>query len=203
MTGSDPASPVETMPRGRRRLGLRIAIVAPLVVFLGLAALFLVRLDQGGDPSAVPSVLIGKPAPPTALPPIPGVDRPGLASADFATGRPVLVNVWASWCGPCREEHPLLLALAADPRLSIVGINYKDQADTARDFLLKLGNPYSRIGADQKGRTAIDWGVYGVPESFLLDGKGVIRMKFIGPLTEESIAQRLMPELERMTKGGG
>jgi len=204
MSGTDTDPKPDPKPNSKppRRLGRRIAILAPLVVFAALAVLFLVRLEQGGDPSLVPSVLIGKAAPPTALPPLEGLDVPGLASADLATGKPMLVNIWASWCAPCREEHPVLEKLAADPRLTVVGINYKDKPDNARAFLGQFGNPYARIGADQNGRTAIDWGVYGVPESFLVDGQGVIRFKFIGPLTEEAVAAQLVPELEKIAKGG-
>ncbi len=188
--------------RPARSLGRRLAVMAPLALFAGLAAIFLVSLERGGDPSLVPSVLIGKPAPPTDLQPVEGLALPGLATADLASGKPMLVNVWASWCAPCRQEHPVLEALAKDPRLTLVGINYKDKSDNARAFLGQLGNPFARIGADPSGRTAIDWGVYGVPESFLVDGKGVIRFKFIGPLTDEAVATVLLPELDKIEKGG-
>ncbi|MBZ9937992.1 DsbE family thiol:disulfide interchange protein [Mesorhizobium sp. BR1-1-16] len=195
-------APLETPKPRQRSLGRTIAILAPLALFVALAGLFLVSLERGGDPSLVPSVLIGKAAPATNLKPVEGLTLPGLTTADLASGKPMLVNVWASWCAPCRQEHPVLEQLAQDPRLTLVGINYKDQPDNARAFLGQLGNPFSRIGADPSGRTAIDWGVYGVPESFLVDGKGVIRFKFIGPLTDEAVATTLMPELDRMEKGG-
>ncbi len=195
-------TPAGEPQRPTRSLGRRLAVMAPLALFAGLAAIFLVSLERGGDPSLVPSVLIGKPAPPTDLQPVEGLALPGLSTADLASGKPMLVNVWASWCAPCRQEHPVLEQLAKDPRLTLVGINYKDKSDNARAFLGQLGNPFARIGADPSGRTAIDWGVYGVPESFLLDGKGVIRFKFIGPLTDEAVATTLLPELEKIEKGG-
>ena len=194
--------PIEQPAARPRTLGRRIAVLAPLALFAGLAAIFLVSLERGGDPSLVPSVLIGRPAPATDLAPVEGIALPGITTADLANGKPLLVNVWASWCAPCRQEHPVLEQLAADPRLTLVGINYKDKADNARAFLGQLGNPFARIGADPTGRTAIDWGVYGVPESFLVDGKGIIRFKFIGPLTDEAVVTVLLPELDKIEKGG-
>jgi len=185
----------------RRSLGLWIAILAPFCVFLALAAVFLYRLETGGDPSLVPSVLVGRPAPVTNLPALEGMDLPGLDTATL-TGKPTLVNVWASWCAPCRAEHPILEQLASDPRIRVVGINYKDQSENAVRFLGQLGNPFAAIGVDANGRTAIDWGVYGVPETFLLGPDGTIRYKFIGPLDEESLKAKLMPEIEKVLKSG-
>jgi len=185
----------------RRSLGLWIAILAPLGVFLALAAVFLYRLETGGDPSLVPSVLVGRPAPVTSLPALEGMDLPGLDTATLS-GKPTLVNVWASWCAPCRAEHPILEQLASDPRIRVVGINYKDQSENAVRFLGQLGNPFAAIGVDANGRTAIDWGVYGVPETFLLGPDGTIRYKFIGPLDEESLKAKLMPEIEKVLKNG-
>lgn len=194
-------SPQHEAPHRRRPTGRWILILSPLAIFLALAAVFLYRLEQGGDPSLVPSVLIGRPAPPTKLPALEGVNLPGIDTAEL-TGRPTLVNVWASWCAPCREEHPILETLAADPRIRLVGINYKDQSENAVRFLGQLGNPFAAIGVDTNGRTAIDWGVYGVPETFLLGPDGTIRYKFIGPLSEESLKAKLMPEIEKVLKGG-
>jgi cytochrome c biogenesis protein CcmG/thiol:disulfide interchange protein DsbE len=172
----------------RRRLWPLI----PFAAFLALAALFFVRLGAG-DPSLVPSALLDKPVPEFALPPL--ADSEGLASGDLAAGVHV-VNVWASWCGPCRLEHPILTALATDGRFSIAGINYKDVPENAVRFLGALGNPFSRIGADRQGAASIDWGVYGVPETFIVKD-GIIVHKHIGPLTEETLAADLMPALER------
>ncbi len=188
-TGSDPQT--EALEAARRRR-MRLILAAPVAIFLGLAALFLFRLNVGGDPSAIPSVLVGRPVPETALPPLEGLLRngapvPGLTPADLR-GRPLLVNVFASWCGPCRIEHPLLMRLAEDPDLAIVGINNKDQPENARRFLGALGNPYEAVGVDANGRASIEWGVYGVPETFVVGPDGTILYKHIGPISEASLA---------------
>ncbi len=174
----------------------RLLVLVPLVLFLGLAGLFLMQLLSGRDVAEIPSALIGQPAPATSLPPLEGVSLPGLDSKDFI-GKVTLVNVWASWCAPCREEHPLLLALSQDKRFSIAGLNYKDAPENARRFLGSLGNPYSAIGVDSAGRTAIDWGVYGVPETFLVGKDGKIAFKHVGPLTEQAITSALLPAMEK------
>lgn len=179
-------------PRPARRL----LVLLPLAAFLLLAALFLMQLLSGRDAATIPSALIGAPAPATALPPLPGSPLPGLDSAALK-GDVTLVNVWASWCAPCREEHPVLMALAADGRLRVAGINYKDKAENALRFLGELGNPFDAIGADTSGRTAIDWGVYGVPETFLVGRDGRILYKHVGPLTPESVSGELMPEVAK------
>jgi cytochrome c biogenesis protein CcmG/thiol:disulfide interchange protein DsbE len=174
----------------------RLLVLVPLVLFLGLAGLFLMQLLSGRDVAEIPSALIGQPAPATSLPPLEGVSLPGLDSKDFA-GKVTLVNVWASWCAPCREEHPLLLALSQDKRFAIAGLNYKDAPENARRFLGGLGNPYSAIGVDSAGRAAIDWGVYGVPETFLVGKDGKIAFKHVGPLTEQAITTALLPAMEK------
>jgi cytochrome c biogenesis protein CcmG/thiol:disulfide interchange protein DsbE len=168
----------------------------PLGFFVSLALIFLFRLESGVDPEAIPSALVGKPAPAFDLPPLDGVNVPGLKRADL-DGKVTVVNVFASWCVPCRQENPVLTALAADTRIRVVGINYKDKADNAHAFLVELGNPYAAIGVDERGRAAIDWGVYGVPETFLVGADGIIRHKMIGPLTTESVKTELMPEIEK------
>ncbi|PSJ53147.1 DsbE family thiol:disulfide interchange protein [Kumtagia ephedrae] len=170
--------------------------VLPLAIFLALAALFFVQLMSGRDIAAVPSALIGAPAPETSLPPVEGLGLPGLDSSAFA-GKVTLVNVWGSWCGPCREEHPILMALAEDKRFAIAGLNYKDQPENARRFLGDLGNPFSAVGADSSGRAAIDWGVYGVPETFVVGRDGKILYKHVGPLTPQSARALLLPEIEK------
>lgn len=192
MTGFEAKAP------SRRRL--RLALFLPLAVFLALAMVFLSRLMSGDDPSAIPSALVGKPVPEFELPPLAGLVRdgtpvPGLANADLQ-GVVSIVNVFASWCGPCRQEHPLLEELARDPRIRVVGINYKDVPENALGFLDGLGNPYQAVGVDSRGRTAIDWGVYGVPETFLVDRDGIIREKIVGPLSRQSLAEVLMPKVE-------
>ena len=174
----------------------RLLVLLPLLVFLGLAGLFLAQLLSGRDVSTIPSALLGHPAPATSLPPLEGLSLPGLDSKDFA-GKVTLVNVWASWCAPCREEHPVLLALSQDKRFTLAGLNYKDSPDNARRFLGSLGNPFQAIGADQTGRTAIDWGVYGVPETFVVGRDGKILFKHVGPLTPQAVSGTLMPEIEK------
>ncbi len=174
----------------------RIFVLLPLLLFLGLAAVFFAQLISGRDISAVPSALIGRPAPQTSLPPLEGTGLPGLESSDFA-GKVTLVNVWASWCAPCRQEHPLLYELSQDKRFSIAGLNYKDRPENARRFLGELGNPYKAIGVDDAGRAAINWGVYGVPETFLVGKDGKIAYKHVGPLSPESIAGEVMPQIEK------
>ncbi len=170
----------------------RILFLAPAAIFLALAGLFLVRLFAG-DASRVPSALIGRPVPALDLPALEGLRGPsgavpGLRAADLAGGGVTLVNVWASWCAPCRLEHPLLIALSREPGVRVVGINYKDDPENARRFLGALGNPFAAVGVDPNGRSAIEWGVYGVPETFVVDGQGRIRHKHIGPLTPETMA---------------
>ncbi|WP_349358717.1 DsbE family thiol:disulfide interchange protein [Stappia sp.] len=190
-------------PAARPKRRLPLVALLPLVVFGLLAALFLVQLLSGKDTSQVPSALIGKPAPEFTLPPVPdllgedGAPMPGFTRADLL-GKVSVVNIFASWCVPCRQEHPLLEALADDGRAEIIGINYKDKPENARRFLGALGNPYDRVGADDRGRAAIDWGVYGVPETFIVDAAGTIRYKFIGPLAPETYRDVFLPELEKV-----
>ena len=192
----------DTDPRPRR---LRFLLMLPLVVFLALAALFFVRLGAG-DPGRIPSALIGQTAPNTALAAVSGLERdgkplPGLDSADFA-GRVTLVNVWASWCVPCHDEAPLLMQLAQDHRLRVIGINYKDDADNARRFLGRYGNPFAAAGADQNGRAAIEWGVYGVPETFVIGRDARIAYKLVGPITPENLQSVLAPQIEKALASG-
>jgi cytochrome c biogenesis protein CcmG/thiol:disulfide interchange protein DsbE len=184
----------ETQPE--KRPVSTLFVFLPLAVFLALAGVFLAQLLSGRDISTVPSALLGEQAPETSLPPLPGLDLPGLSSVDFK-GKVTLVNVWASWCAPCREEHPVLMALAQDKRVSIAGLNYKDRPENARRFLGDLGNPFMAIGIDEAGRTAIDWGVYGVPETFLVGRDGKILFKHVGPLTVDAARRMLLPEIEK------
>jgi cytochrome c biogenesis protein CcmG/thiol:disulfide interchange protein DsbE len=182
-------------------VGRVILVLLPLALFLGLAGLFIIRLGAG-DVSRIPSALIGRDAPATDLPPVPGLERdgkpvPGLATTDFK-GAITVLNVWASWCVPCHDEAPLLVQLARDPRIRVVGINYKDQPDNARRFLGRYGNPFAASGSDANGRAAIEWGVYGVPETFIISRDGKIAYKLVGPVTPENIEQVLKPEIEKV-----
>jgi cytochrome c biogenesis protein CcmG, thiol:disulfide interchange protein DsbE len=151
----------------------------------------------GSDPNVLPSPLIDQPAPRFALPPL--IDgEPGLSSADLE-GRVSLVNIFASWCAPCRKEHPLLNELAQSQRVAIYGINYKDKPDAAKAWLAELGNPYARIGTDD-GQAGIEWGVYGVPETFLVDRAGRIRYKHVGPLTRADIERTILPLIAKLER---
>jgi len=177
----------------------------PLIAFALLAALFWLRLGSG-DPSRIPSALIGHPAPQTTLPPIEGLVSngapvPGLDPASFK-GKVSVVNVWASWCVPCHDEAPLLTDLANDKRLQLVGINYKDAPDNARRFLGRYGNPFTIVGADGNGRAGIEWGVYGVPETFIVGRQGTILYKLVGPITPENIETVLKAEIDKALKTG-
>jgi cytochrome c biogenesis protein CcmG, thiol:disulfide interchange protein DsbE len=177
-----------------------VFILLPLIAFIALAALFLYRLGTG-DPSVLPSALIGHPAPVTDLPPLPGVERngkpiPGVSNATFQ-GAVTLVNVWASWCVPCRDEVPFLEQLSKDTRIQLVGINYKDAAEDARRFLNRFGNPFAANGRDASGRTSIDWGVYGVPETYLVGRDGRIAYKLVGPVTADNLVRTLEPEIAK------
>jgi cytochrome c biogenesis protein CcmG/thiol:disulfide interchange protein DsbE len=185
----------------RAKPARRLFVLLPLAIFLALAALFFFRLGSG-DPSRIPSALIGRPAPDTNLAAVPGLNArdgkpmPGLSTADFK-GNVTLVNIWASWCVPCHDEAPLLEALSADKRIRIVGINYKDQPDNARRFLGRYGNPFVAAGADGNGRASMEWGVYGVPETFIVGRDGAIAYKLVGPITEGNLARVIRPEIEK------
>ncbi len=185
---------------GNSTMRRKLLVALPLVIFLALAALFFFRLGSG-DPSRIPSALIGREAPKTDLPPVAGLVEdgkavPGLATADFKN-QVTLVNVWASWCVPCHDEVPYLDALARDKRVRLVGINYKDQPENARRFIGRYGNPFAAVGADPNGRAAIEWGVYGVPETFLVGRDGRIAYKLVGPLTEANMKNVVMPAIEK------
>jgi cytochrome c biogenesis protein CcmG, thiol:disulfide interchange protein DsbE len=174
----------------------RILVLLPVLLFLGVAGAFLWGLSPDRNPRIIPSPLIDQPAPQFTLPSL-RADLPDITSRSIE-GQPVLVNVFASWCQPCLIEHPLLMRLAREEGLTIVGINYKDQPADAEAWLTRHGDPYGPIARDADGRAAIDWGVYGVPESFLLDGQGRIRFKQTGPLTPQVIDRDLLPLLKSL-----
>jgi cytochrome c biogenesis protein CcmG/thiol:disulfide interchange protein DsbE len=194
--GQPAAAPVAA------KAGVNWIVLLPLLAFLALAGLFLVRLFAG-DASTLPSTLIGKPAPDMPLPALPGLVAdgkpvPGLDRAAL-TGAPTVVNVFASWCVPCHVEHPLLMKLAASG-VRIVGINHKDPPENALSFLKSKGNPFRAVGVDRNGRASIEWGVYGVPETFVLDAEGRIALKHVGPLTEAVIAEKIAPLLAKLAQ---
>jgi cytochrome c biogenesis protein CcmG/thiol:disulfide interchange protein DsbE len=190
----------ETQPAAGRGLSRYAVALIPLVVFGGIAATAGKMLyDQdfhGKDISEIPSALLGTKAPSLNLAPLEGSNLPALTDA-AVKGKLTLVNVFASWCIPCRQEHPILKQLAADGRLNIVAINYKDKSANALQFLNELGNPFNAIGVDPNGKAAIDWGVYGVPESYLVGPDGTILYKRVGPFDEISMKEGLFPAMEK------
>jgi cytochrome c biogenesis protein CcmG/thiol:disulfide interchange protein DsbE len=195
------SEPVASSPAPRRSWLMAL----PLVAFAALAAIFWFRLGSG-DPSKIPSALIGHPAPQTALPALQGLVRDGapVTGLDPAVfkGHVSVVNVWASWCVPCHDEAPLLTELGRDKRLQLVGINYKDGADNARRFLGRYGNPFGIVGVDGNGRASIEWGVYGVPETFVVGRDGVIAYKMVGPVTPDNFNSVLKVEIDKALKAG-
>ena len=174
----------------------RLVYILPVAIFAVVAGFFVWGLDPNRDPRRVPSALVDKPAPSFDLPPIDGGTLPGLNTADLKDGRVTLVNFFASWCLPCRAEHPLFMKLAAEDRVRLVAINYRDKPEAATAWLEELGNPYERIGADRNARVGIDWGVSGVPETFVVDGDGRIRYQHIGPIHPPDLENVILPLLE-------
>lgn len=187
------ANTVQAQPQRRRLLSyLPLAVFALMAVFLGIGLTM--------NPRDIPSPLIGKPVPNFSLPPVKGRSL-GLASSDLK-GQVSLVNVFASWCVACREEHPVLLDLARKGVVPIHGLNYKDKPNDAQAWLDELGDPYTRTGADIDGRVAIDWGVYGVPETFVVDRNGIIAYKQIGPITPEALREKILPLIAKLQAEG-
>lgn len=177
---------------------MRIGHVLPLGLFAVIALALGVGLTL--DPRLIPSALIGEPVPDFSLPPVDG--RPdGLAAADLRTGEVAIVNVFASWCGPCRIEHPLLMEVARSGAVPVHGINYKDLPRNALAWLERYGDPYRRVGSDRNGRVSMDWGVYGVPETFVVDRRGRIAYRHVGPMMPEDVHRRILP-LVRELQGG-
>lgn len=180
----------------------RVILAAlPLAIFAGLALIFWTQLTSGRNTSEIPSALIGTRAPYRDLEPLAGAIRDGAPvpalTAQSGKGKLTLVNFWASWCVPCRQEHPIILSLSQDPRLTVVGVNYKDGSENALRFLGELGNPFSAIGLDPVGKMAIDWGVYGIPESYLVGPDGTILYKRVGPFDDKSLKEGLFPAIEK------
>jgi cytochrome c biogenesis protein CcmG/thiol:disulfide interchange protein DsbE len=173
----------------------RLLFLLPVAVFVAIAVYFLLALNPNRDPQLVPSALIDKPAPEFDLAGI--GTAPGLALAAFK-GQVAIVNFFASWCEPCKDEHPLLMGLQKQVGAPLYGIAYKDKPADTEHFLTELGDPYKAIGVDENGRTAIDFGVYGVPETYVIDKEGRIRQRFVGPLSERDIAQELLPLVRQL-----
>jgi len=194
-------SPTPTPDADPRGTAPSVALrYAPVLVFAAIVALGLFALFWKGDPSKIPSALIGKPAPAIALEPVEGLIEsgapvPGIKVADLAAGTPVVVNFWASWCQPCVDEHPQLVELKRRTGVRIVGVNYKDQAAGARRFLSRYGNPFVAVGVDPGGKAAIEWGVYGMPETFVVDGRGTIVFKHVGPISREAMEALVIPAI--------
>ncbi|NBC34510.1 MAG: DsbE family thiol:disulfide interchange protein [Alphaproteobacteria bacterium] len=176
----------------------RLLALVPLLVFALVAGWMAVPLLDGSDPRVLPSALIDREAPDFALPPLPGRES-GFARDDLG-GRPVLVNVFASWCTPCLAEHPVLTRLAREEGVTVYGINYRDEPEDALTWLDRHGDLYTAIGADPEGRVAIDWGVYGVPETFVVDAAGRIRYRHAGPLTPQIVAEEILPLLRYLER---
>jgi cytochrome c biogenesis protein CcmG, thiol:disulfide interchange protein DsbE len=196
---SEPVTSETAAPRRSWLMAL------PLIVFIALAAIFWFRLGDD-DPSRIPSALIGHPAPQTALPALAGLANngaqvPGLDPQAFK-GKVSIVNVWASWCVPCHDEAPLLTEIAKDTRTQLIGINYKDAPDNARRFLDRYGNPFAAVGVDGNGRAAIEWGVYGVPETFIVGRDGKIAYKLVGPITPDNIESVVKAQVDKAVKAG-
>jgi cytochrome c biogenesis protein CcmG/thiol:disulfide interchange protein DsbE len=177
----------------------RLLFILPAVALVLLGAVFVVLLSSPRDPGEIPSPFIGKPVPAFRLPALDGMGE--VTDADLK-GRVTVLNVFASWCLPCRIEHPILMRMAREGRVRVVGLNYKDKPADARKWLAELGNPFARIAADEKGRVAIDFGVYGVPETFIVDAGGIIRYKHVGPIHPGEYTEKVAPAIARLLRNG-
>jgi cytochrome c biogenesis protein CcmG/thiol:disulfide interchange protein DsbE len=177
----------------------RLLYLLPFLLFIGVGIAFYLGFQR--DPRDIPSALIDKPAPTFDLPAIQGQPATGGLSSVRLTGDVTLVNVFASWCIPCKAEHPVITRLSREQGVTVFGINYKDKPKDALTWLARNGNPYAAIGADQDGRVSIDWGVYGVPESYLIDRQGRIRFKHVGPLTPQVVEEQLLPMVKHLRQG--
>jgi cytochrome c biogenesis protein CcmG/thiol:disulfide interchange protein DsbE len=175
----------------------RLLFILPAVALVLLGAVFVVLLSSPRDPGEIPSPFIGKPVPAFRLPALNGDGE--VSDADLRGGVSVF-NVFASWCLPCKIEHPILMRMAREDRVRVIGLNYKDKPSDAKKWLAELGNPFARIGADEKGRVAIDFGVYGVPETFIVDARGIIRYKHVGPIHPGEYTEKIVPVVERLLR---
>jgi len=182
----------------------RLLFLLPFAIAVIIGGFSFWGLSADRDPQGIPSVLISEPAPEFTLPPIPGVSVPGLSTADLKSGKgPVLVNFFASWCVPCKAEHAVLTRLVRDKGVTIYGINYKDKAKDASAWLADMGNPYTRIGFDLPGRAGIEWGISGVPETFVVRGDGVVVFRYVGPILGKSAQQKVLEALKQAAQWTG
>lgn len=198
---SDTGQHHDATAGGRGALARRLLFLLPVLVFLVIAGYFLWGLLSDRDPREVPTALIDEPVPQFELPAVPGLDVPALASADLANpGRPVLLNIFASWCVPCRVEHPILMRLARQDGVPVYGVNYKDAPADARQWLADHGNPYSRIGrlSQARAEVGIELGVYGVPETYVVGPEGRIRYKHVGPIQPKDLRETILPLLDKL-----
>jgi cytochrome c biogenesis protein CcmG/thiol:disulfide interchange protein DsbE len=178
----------------------RILYVLPVLAFIGLVYLFFHSLN-GPPPSELPSALVGKPAPATNLPPLDAATT-AFASSDFHNGHVTVLNVWASWCVPCRAEAPALAQLSQLKGIALYGMVYEDKAVSAREFLREQGNPFSRIDLDRDGRAGIEWGIYGVPETFVIDAHGIVRLRYAGPIVGNTMNNIILPAIAQAQTAG-
>ena len=179
---------------------MRPVYLLPLAIFIVAAAIFAWRLNAPEDPHVIPSALIGKPVPKFSLPPLEGRGTQGLSNEDLAKGGVTIINAWGSYCTPCRAESAVLLGLK-QRGITIHGLVYKDKPGPARDFLNELGDPFDRLGFDADGRVGIDWGLTGVPETYVVDGKGVIVAKHVGPLDDNIVQSEILPAIQAAQSG--
>lgn len=194
--------PAKTEPAAQPKQGAGLMRFLPIGIFAAIVVIFFIMLTSGRNAQDLPSVMTGRPAPEFTLPAVEGLAKngapvPGFATSDLKSGKVTIVNVFASWCGPCRDEHPQIMALSELPDVTVMGINQKDKPEDAIRFLRNLGNPYARVGADVNGRVSIDWGVYGVPETFILRGDGTIAFKKVGPISPEELETLIKPEIAK------
>ena len=168
--------------------------ILPFLIFFGVITYFAIPIVKKSDPKLLPSALVDKDVPQNKLPPL-SKNKRGFDREDLMGGE-TLVNFFSSWCGPCRVEHDLLMKISKEKTVRLFGINYKDQTQAAINWLNQLGDPFERIVADKDGRAAIDWGVYGVPETYLIDKQGKVRYRHVGPLTERILEEKLMPIIQ-------
>lgn len=178
----------------------RVSYILPVLAFIGLAYLFFHSLN-GPPPDELPSALIGKPAPATNLPPLDEAAT-GFTPADFRNGHVTVLNIWASWCVPCRAEAPALAALSQLKGVALYGMVYEDKPASAREFLKESGNPFSRIDLDRSGRAGIEWGIYGVPETFVIDANGVVRLRYAGPIVGNTLNTVILPAIAQARAAG-